>query len=96
MGRYMILPDHIHFFAAATESHITYDAWVQYWKSQFSKRHHSPEHRWQTDHWDTRVRNENSYESKWEYVRWNPVRHGLVDRPEDWPYQGEIHELRWN
>ena len=96
MGRYMILPDHIHVFAAATETNIAYDNWVTYWKSQLSKRHRNPEHRWLTDHWDTRVRSEESYDEKWEYVRWNPVRHGLVSKPEDWPFQGEIHELRWS
>ena len=96
MGRYMILPDHLHFFAAATESSISYDRWVTYWKSQFSKRHGHSEHLWQTDHWDTRVRSAQRYAEKYEYVRLNPVRLGLVERPEDWPYQGEIHELRWD
>ena len=96
MGRYMILPDHLHFFAAATESNIPYDRWVTYWKSQFSKRHGDPEHFWQTDHWDTRIRNAERYEQKYEYVRWNPVRLGLVEKPEEWPYQGEIHVLRWD
>ena len=32
MGRYMILPDHIHFFAGATETDVEYDNWVTYWK----------------------------------------------------------------
>ena len=41
VGRYMIMPDHIHLFAAGTESSIAYKNWVQYWKSQFSKRHQS-------------------------------------------------------
>jgi len=27
---------------------------------------------------------------KWNYVRENPVRAGLVAQPEDWPYAGEI------
>jgi putative transposase len=96
MGRYMIMPDHIHFFVGATESPIEYDSWVQYWKSQFSKRHKRPECRWLTDHWDTRMRSEKQYEEKWLYVVYNPVRHGLVARPEDWPYHGEIYELRWS
>jgi len=26
-------------------------------------------------------------------VMQNPVRTGLVQRAEDWPYQGEIHQL---
>jgi hypothetical protein len=39
------------------------------------------EHRWQTDHWDRRLRSDESYAEKWEYVRCNAVRHGLVARP---------------
>ena len=96
LGRYVIMPDHIHFFAAATESAIPYDNWVRYWKSQFTKRHKVPEHGWLTDHWDVRMRHEPQYEEKWLYVQQNPVRHDLVAVPEDWPYRGEIHELRWS
>jgi hypothetical protein len=36
-----------------------------------------------------------SYDEKWEYVRSNPVRHSYVTDPADWPYQGELNELRW-
>jgi putative transposase len=95
MGRYIIMPDHIHYFAAATENPIEYDKWVQYWKSQFSKRHKVAGRRWLTDHWDVRMRNGEQYEEKWLYVRQNAFRHELVARPEDWPYQGEIYELPW-
>ncbi|MSQ93071.1 MAG: hypothetical protein EXR98_00780 [Gemmataceae bacterium] len=95
MGRYMIMPDHIHFFAAATESTIAFDSWVKYWKSQFTKRHKVPEHRWLTDHWDVRIRNETAYEEKWDYVLQNPERAGLVAKPKDWQWQGVIHDLPW-
>jgi putative transposase len=96
LGRYIIMPDHIHFFAGATRSDIEYDNWVQYWKSQFSKRHKNRAHRWLTGNWDTRMRTAAAHEEKWEYVRWNAVRHGLVPNSEDWPYQGQIHELPWD
>jgi len=96
MGRYIIMPDHIHFFARATETNIEYDHWVTYWKSQFSKHHKNRDPRWLTDHWDKRIRNAVSYAAKCEYVRCNAVRHGLVDEPGKWPFQGEIHELRWD
>lgn len=96
MGRYVIMPDHIHFFAAATDGHIEYENWVKYWKSQFSKRHKVPDHRWQTDHWDRRVRSVAAYAEKWDYVRQNAVRKGLVSIPDEWPFQGEIHDLRWD
>ncbi len=95
MGRYVIMPDHVHFFAWATNIEIDYENWITYWKSQFSKKHNHRDHRWQTDHWDRRMRSANAYEEKWEYIRRNPVRHNLVDDPDEWPYQGEIHQLRW-
>ena len=96
MGKYMILPNHIHFFAAATENVIPYENWVRYWKSRFTKRHRVSTDRWLNDHWDTRMRSRSVYEQKWEYVRLNPVRHGLVDDPDDWPYQGQINALHWD
>ena len=96
LGRYIILPDHIHFFAGATGQTIPYDNWVRYWKSQFTKLHGVSDHRWQSDHWDTRIRTFELYEEKWQYVLMNPVRHGLVNEPGEWPYQGEIHKLQWN
>lgn len=95
VGRYIIMPDHIHLFASPGTPEMPLENWVKYWKSQFSKRHCNPAHRWQTDHWDTRLRSQNAYDEKWHYVLSNPVRHGMVARSEDWPYQGEINELRW-
>jgi putative transposase len=96
VGRYVVMPDHLHFFAQATESEIPYDNWVKYWKSQFTQRHKVAEHRWQTDDWDVRMRNATQYEEKWLYVVQNPVRGGLVTQADDWPYRGEVHELRWS
>jgi hypothetical protein len=34
-----------------------------------------------------------SYSLKWDYVRMNPVRAGLVAKSEDWLYQGEVVRL---
>ena len=95
VGRYIIMPDHIHMFAAATGEEIEFKNWVKYWKSQFTKKHKVAGHRWQTDDWDTRMRTGEQYEEKWEYVRFNAVRQELVSRPEEWPYQGILNELRW-
>ena len=94
VGRYVIMPDHLHLFATPTGD-IPLDNWVRYWKSQFTKRHQEPSHRWHPDHWDRRLRSMESYDEKWQYTRDNPVRHRLVARAEDWPYQGELNELAW-
>ncbi len=45
---------------------------------------------WQEGFFDHLIRNPESYEEKWSYVRENPVRAGLVDSAERWPYAGEI------
>jgi phosphoglycerate dehydrogenase-like enzyme/REP element-mobilizing transposase RayT len=95
VGRYVIMPDHVHFFAAPGDPELPLENWVKYWKSQFTKAHRVAAHRWQTDHWDTRMRRQDIYEEKWQYVVENPVRHGLVEQAEDWPYRGELFELRW-
>jgi putative transposase len=33
VGRYVIMPDHIHLFAAPGSPEVSLDNWVQYWKS---------------------------------------------------------------
>ena len=93
VGKYVIMPDHIHLFASPGQGAIPLDNWARYWKSQFSKLHQNTAHRWQTDHWDTRLRSWESYNDKWEYVGNNPLRRGLVARAEDWPFQGEMWNL---
>lgn len=45
---------------------------------------------WQPGFFDHLLRGEESYREKWEYVRENPVRAGLVEHAEQWPFQGEI------
>ncbi len=95
VGRFVIMPDHIHLFAWATEQSIEYENWVRYWKSQFSKLHRTPNHRWLDNHWDTRIRNNLAYEEKWNYVLQNPLRAGLVTDENDWLFKGEVFELRW-
>ena len=41
---------------------------------------------WQSGFFDHRIRSDESLEEKAHYIRTNPVREGLVAKPEDWPY----------
>ena len=45
---------------------------------------------WQPGFFDHILRNDESYSEKWEYVRQNPARAGLVRSADEWSYQGEI------
>jgi putative transposase len=94
IGAYMIMPDHIHFFCSPTREDCVIEPWITFWKREFRRALGDSKPRFQADSFHHRLRSEESYSEKWEYVRTNPVRAGLVKNPEDWPYQGVIHELR--
>jgi len=97
VGRYVVMPDHVHFFCASPAEQTTLSLFVGKWKEWTAKYAHRrlavPSPLWQAEFFDHVLRSGETYEEKWEYVRQNPVRAGVVARAEDWPYQGEIHDL---
>lgn len=95
VGYYLLMPDHIHLFCAPRDLSFTIEKWMSYWKSLFSRAHVHQPWAWQRAGFHHRLRNQREFQDKWTYVRENPVRKGLVATPDDWPYQGTIHELRW-
>lgn len=96
VGRYAVMPDHVHFFCSpGSWPPPPLRGWMAFWKNGMSRGFPALT-LWQRDFRDTQLRKEESYAAKWEYVRHNPVRHGLVDRADNWPYQGELHRLEWH
>ena len=117
VGRYMIMPDRVHFFCAAEEDTKMLSEFVRLWKQWTTKgvvaavANRGPAQDegetlprlasaatarlWQREFFDHVLRSTESYGEKWEYVRQNPVRAGLVACAEDWPFQGEIHSLEF-
>jgi REP element-mobilizing transposase RayT len=98
VGRYVLMPDHLHLFLVLEDDRIRLSEWVRSMKNAISKalRAHSDSSPcWQKGFFDHVMRGGESYSQKWEYVRANPVRAGLVSRPEDWPYAGEIQQLEY-
>ena len=156
VGRYVIMPDHIHFFCApASYPPLDFHRWMKRWKSlatlairrsggsqlaatatggasagaincappvlthtmlapplggsqlAATVARGAPADAincvpprnpplWQRGCWDRQLRTGESYAQKWEYVRNNPVRKGLVANADDWPYQGELNVLEWH
>ncbi|MBU1693194.1 MAG: transposase [Verrucomicrobia bacterium] len=94
IGRYVIMPDHVHFFCSAAGSDKPLSAFMKQWKQWTSKRlvrecNLQPPI-WQAEFFDHVLRSDESRSEKWLYVRDNPVRAGLVKTAEDWNYQGWI------
>jgi putative transposase len=99
VGRYVVMPDHIHLFAAENEFHgYPLGQWVGKWKAYVSRcwPRQEDEPIWQRSFWDHQLRSGDSYDFKWLYVRNNPVRHGMVKDADDSPFQGTLNELWWH
>ncbi len=98
VGRYVLMPDHIHLFVVFPEADMTLTRWVHILKTVLGKKLAEagiPLPHWQEGFFDHLLRQSESYGQKWEYVRKNPVRAGLCETPEDWPYQGEISRVEF-
>jgi len=89
VGRYVLMPDHAHLFVRGNDD-FDLGIWIRGLKRAMSKALPEIPDLWQPGFFDHMLRHDESYEQKWEYVRQNPVRKGLVTRTEDWQYQGEI------
>ena len=50
---------------------------------------------WQRRFWEHHIRDEADYENHVRYCWFNPVKHGFVERPEDWPYSSVHFDARY-
>lgn len=55
-----------------------------------SRQHKGEQAIWQRRFWEHRIRDEQDLIQHIDYVHFNPVKHGYVSRPIDWPYSS-IH-----
>jgi putative transposase len=98
IGRYVIMPDHIHLFVGLDDQKMPLSMWMKSLKNTISKTlrlQGVPVPHWQKGFFDHVLRSNESYEEKWYYVRENPLRAGLVTRCNDWPFAGEVHALEF-
>ncbi len=92
-----ILPDHLHCILKLPEGDADFPTrWMRI-KSLFSRavpKDLDPAEAtgvrergiWQRRYWDHIIRDECDFETHVNYIHSNPVKHGLVDDPDDWPY----------
>jgi putative transposase len=80
VGRYVLMPDHVHLFVVLPEPGPSLASWVGQLKRKLGVTlselgHVAPI--WQEGFFDHLMRGADSYSEKWNYVRENPVRAGL-------------------
>jgi REP element-mobilizing transposase RayT len=102
VGRYVIMPDHVHFFCRPERDARKLSEFIGAWKSWTSRKINAlggPRSAtaatalWQREFFEHVLRSTESYGEKWNYVFDNPVRAGLVSTPREWKYAGEIQTL---
>ncbi|MBA1446445.1 MAG: transposase [Chromatiales bacterium] len=52
---------------------------------------------WQRRFWEHQIRNEEDWRNHMDYIHYNPVKHGYVTHPSEWPYSsfGRAVEKGW-
>jgi putative transposase len=92
---WVVLPDHMHCVWTLPEGDAEYSLRWRLIKSRFSRglpkgrlrpSHVARQERgiWQRRFWEHHIRGEQDLAAALSFCRNNPVRHGLVERPEDW------------
>jgi putative transposase len=83
LHEFVVMPDHIHVILTPRED-TTLEKCVQLIKGSFA---HQTKHRvWQRGFTDHRIRDLNDFNRHRRYIHLNPVKRGLVTRPDEYRY----------
>lgn len=86
---FLIMPDHVHSIFRFGPNSGGMEVEIRNWKSWIAK---SLKIKWQNGFFDHRIRDENSFSEKYEYILQNPVRAGLVTHSTDWKWKIESED----
>ena len=106
---WVVLPDHLHAVWTLPDGDFDFSTRWSVIKARFSRSagtgHRRKSHvkrrergLWQRRFWEHHIRSDEDYSTAVRYCHINPVKHGLVERPEDWPFSSihrEIAAGRW-
>jgi putative transposase len=83
----VVMPDHVHRIVCPVENRdLSVGDFSHGFKRTLRKRLGPQSWEWQRGCFDRLLRSDENLQNKWTYVKDDPVRHGFVQRAEDWPY----------
>ena len=100
----VVLPDHLHTIWTLPENDFDFATRWRLIKSHFSRglpsterinnsrKQKSERGIWQRRYWEHLIRDDLDYARHVDYIHYNPVKHGYVDKAFDWPYSS-IHKF---
>jgi putative transposase len=80
---FLLMPGHLHALLSFPPTGKPLHLVISKWKERTAKEIGIV---WQRDFFEHRLRHDESRREKSDYILQNPVRKGLVARPEDWPF----------
>ena len=80
---FLFMPDHIHALLCFPGFSSCIKRTIETWKNRTSRKFRIY---WQRGFFEHRIRNEDFYEEKAHYIRYNPVRAGYVNHPSEWKW----------
>ena len=105
---YVVMPDHFHWLMKVDEPSGNFSRVMHSVKRNFTQNYkhlHDLQTSisiWQRGFWDHVIRDERDLELHFDYIHWNPIKHGYVTQPEDWVYStykdwmGKgVYEIGW-
>ena len=86
---WVVMPNHVHVLIETVEGYPLHQI-LHSWKSFTAKKANQILGRsgrfWFPEYFDRYVRDERHLSDSVRYIHWNPVKAGLVESPEDWPF----------
>lgn len=90
MQAWSILENHYHWIGEAPQNALTLETLIRQVHSktavELNKLDKTPGRKVWHNYWDTCITHETSYLARMHYVHINPVKHGLVQNPEEYPF----------
>jgi putative transposase len=95
---WVVLPDHMHCLWTLPPGDADFPGRWRAIKTAFSKALPAGEWRspvmesrgergiWQRRYWEHTIRDDEDFAAHMDYTHFNPVKHGLVEHPADWPH----------
>lgn len=113
-----LLPDHLHVLISLPDNDSDYSTRIREIKRIFTRKYQlshpafasrNPSHQekheatlWQRRFWEHTIRDEVDYQNHFDYIHYNPVKHGLVDSPCTWQWSSfhrylaeDIYDVDW-
>ncbi|OOE56927.1 transposase [Salinivibrio sp. ML323] len=99
---WVVLPDHLHAIWTLPDNDSDYSTRWREIKKLFTKSVSRIDKRlvtgkgmvWQDRFWEHTIRDERDFKHHFDYVHFNPVKHGWVERVVDWPYSSFHREVK--